>query len=82
MAVTLHPDLPLHLLSHLIVADIAPSKGPLSSEFQAYVGAMKQMEESKISTRKDAQDILAVHEPVCTCLCPSLASFLTLSRTL
>lgn len=64
MAVALHPDLPHDLLAHLMVADIAPSKGALSPEFQGYVEAMKKIEESKVTTRKDAQHILSSYEPV------------------
>ena len=64
MTVALHPDLPHDLLSHLIVADIAPAKGALSPEFQGYVDAMKQIEHSGVTTRKDAQHILSEYEPV------------------
>lgn len=64
MTVALSPDLPPNLLSQLIVADIAPSKGALSPEFQAYVEAMKKIEESQVTTRKDAQQILSAYEPV------------------
>ena len=45
MSVALSPALPPDLLSNLIVADIAPSKGKLSSEFQSYIDAMKKIEE-------------------------------------
>ncbi|KAF7977043.1 hypothetical protein HWV62_4810 [Athelia sp. TMB] len=62
MAVALNPDLPRHTLSNLIVADIAPSKGDLSPEFRSYVEAMKKIEASKVSTRKEAQAILAEYE--------------------
>ena len=65
MAVALNPDLPTNALSNLIVADIAPSKGDLSPEFKAYVEAMKKIEASKVSTRKEAQAILAEYEEVC-----------------
>ncbi|KAL4248699.1 AB hydrolase superfamily protein [Abortiporus biennis] len=47
MAVALSPDMPEDLLSHLIVADIAPSRGTLSPEFQG----------------KEAQHILSEYEP-------------------
>ena len=65
MTVALHPDLPVDLLSHLIVADIAPARGALSTEFQGYIEAMKKIEDSQITTRKDAQHILASYESVC-----------------
>lgn len=64
MTVALSPELPRELLSHLIVADIAPSKGALSSEFQGYVEGMKKIEDSHVTTRQEAQKILAPYEPV------------------
>lgn len=65
MTVALHPDLPVNLLSHLIVADIAPSRGALSSEFQSYIEAMQKIESSQVTNRQDAQRILTEYEPVC-----------------
>ncbi|KAI0090360.1 Alpha/Beta hydrolase protein [Irpex rosettiformis] len=62
MCVALDPDLQQDLLTHLIVADIAPSKGALSPEFQRYVEAMKKIEDSKVSTRQEAQQILTPYE--------------------
>jgi len=62
MTVALSPDTPSDLLSHLIVADIAPAKGALSSEFRGYVDAMKKIEASEVKTRKEAQAILAPYE--------------------
>ncbi|KAI0044287.1 alpha/beta-hydrolase [Auriscalpium vulgare] len=62
MAVALSPSLPQDLLAHLIVADIAPSRGSLSSEFQGYVEAMNKIEASRVSSRKEAQEILAPYE--------------------
>ena len=64
MAVALSRELPDDLLTHLIVADIAPSKGALSSEFQGYIDAMKKIESSGVTTRQEAQHILAPYEPV------------------
>lgn len=66
MAFALDPNLPQNMLSNLIVADIAPSKGDLSPEFKGYVDGMKKIEASKVSTRKEAQDILAEYEKVRT----------------
>ncbi|EPQ54164.1 alpha/beta-hydrolase [Gloeophyllum trabeum ATCC 11539] len=57
-AVALHPSLPSGLLSKLIVADIAPSRARLSSEFQAYLEAMHRIESSQLQNKKEAQDIL------------------------
>ena len=65
MSVALDPHLPENLLSHLIVADIAPSKGPLSSEFQGYLDGMIKIEESNVTTRAEAQTIMKQYEPVC-----------------
>ncbi|KAI0688418.1 alpha/beta-hydrolase [Cytidiella melzeri] len=62
MSVALDSELPHDLLAHLLVADIAPSKGALSPEFQRYVEAMKKIEDSKVSTRKEAQDIMTPYE--------------------
>ncbi|TFK45823.1 alpha/beta-hydrolase [Heliocybe sulcata] len=58
MAVALHPSLPPMLLSHLVVADIAPSRARLSSEFEAYLRAMYRIETSQLQTKKEAQEIL------------------------
>ncbi|PCH42515.1 alpha/beta-hydrolase [Wolfiporia cocos MD-104 SS10] len=62
MAAALSPDLPSGLLRHLIVADIAPSKGPLSPEFNGYVEALRKIEASKVSTRQEAQKLLTPYE--------------------
>lgn len=64
MSVALSPELPKELLAHLIVADIAPSNGALSSEFRGYVEAMKKIEDSHVTTRQEAQKMLAPYEPV------------------
>lgn len=60
MALALSPELPPGLLSRLIVADIAPSKGALSQEFRNYTDAMQRIEQSQVTTRKAANDI--IHE--------------------
>jgi hypothetical protein len=62
MTCALNPDLPQGMLSNLIVADIAPFKGGLSSEFAGYVEGMQKIEASKVSTKKEAQDILTDFE--------------------
>ena len=64
MAVALSPELPADAIENLIVADIAPSNGALSTEFQSYIEAMKKIEQSKVNSRRKAQDILAPYEPV------------------
>lgn len=64
MALALSPNLPPGILSHLIVADIAPSKGALSSEFRNYTDAMHKIEQLEVTTRKEANDIIHEIEPV------------------
>lgn len=64
MAVALSPGLPADAIEDLIVADIAPSSATLSTEFQGYVEAMNKIEQSKVNSRREAQDILAPYEPV------------------
>lgn len=64
MSFALHPDLPHGILSNLIVADITPSKGGIGPEFQGYVKGMQKIEASKLSSRKEAQDILSEYEQV------------------
>ena len=64
MSFALNPDLPHGMLSRLIVADIAPSKGDASPEFQGYVKGMQKIEASKVSSRKEAQNILSEYEQV------------------
>lgn len=64
MTVALDPELPANRLSHLIVADIAPSRGALSSEFQGYVQAMQKIEEAGVKTRQEADRVLKPYEQV------------------
>ncbi|THH17065.1 hypothetical protein EW146_g3676 [Bondarzewia mesenterica] len=62
MSLALSATLPSDLLTHLIIADIAPSRGALSPEFQSYVRAMREIEEKAVSSRKEAQEILTSYE--------------------
>ena len=64
MAVALSAELPADAIEHLIVADITPSNATLSTEFQGYVEAMKKIERSEVSSRREAQDIFASYESV------------------
>jgi len=64
MAAALSPELPTGAIEHLIVADIAPSSAALSTEFQGYIEAMHKIEQAKVNSRREAQDILAPYEPV------------------
>ncbi|EIN03941.1 alpha/beta-hydrolase [Punctularia strigosozonata HHB-11173 SS5] len=71
MAVALSDALPPGLLEHLIIVDIAPSKGSLSPEFQRYIEVMHQIEQAHISTRKEADQMMKSVEPD-----PSVRAFL------
>jgi len=65
MATALSPELPPNTLSNLIVVDIAPSSAAsLSKEFAGYFEGMRKIEEAQITTRQDAQTILAEYEKV------------------
>ena len=64
MTVALDPKLPFDLLSNLIVADIAPSIGALSPEFQGYIQAMKKIEDSEVKSRQEADRLLKPFEQV------------------
>ncbi len=70
-------SIPPDRLSQLIVVDIAPSIGKLSSDFISYVSAMREIEAlppGVIKTRTDADNILKACEPVCALtLAPSLS---------
>jgi len=63
MATALSPELPPNALSNLIVVDIAPSQVPSSSEgFAGYFEGMRKIEDAQVSTRQEAQTILAEYE--------------------
>jgi hypothetical protein len=65
MATALSPELPPDALSNLIVVDIAPSRAlPPSQEFAGYFEGMHKVEEAQVSTRLDAQTILAEYAEV------------------
>lgn len=64
MTLALDPALPPSTLSNLIIADIAPSKGALSSEFLSYIQAMKKINDAQVRSRKSAQEILYEYEKV------------------
>ncbi|RDB25624.1 Abhydrolase domain-containing protein C22H12.03 [Hypsizygus marmoreus] len=66
MSVALHPSLSepanKHLLSKLIVADVAPTRMQLSPEFKGYVEAMQKIEGLNLTSRKEALDVLEPYE--------------------
>ncbi|KZV72628.1 alpha/beta-hydrolase [Peniophora sp. CONT] len=63
MTLALSPDLPKNTLRDLIVADIAPARADLSSEFQGYVKGMVEIEKAELSSRQEAQEVLKPYEP-------------------
>ncbi|KAF8589903.1 alpha/beta hydrolase [Ramaria rubella] len=63
MTLALDPTLPPGLLSNLIIADMAPSRGELSIFFRNYTDAMLKVENAKVTTRKEANDIIQEVEP-------------------
>ncbi|GAA6015187.1 hypothetical protein JCM10207_003635 [Rhodosporidiobolus poonsookiae] len=50
-------------VSKLVVVDIAPGIGKISPEFRAYLDAMKEIDEAKVMSRKEADVILQKTEP-------------------
>ncbi|GAA5962725.1 hypothetical protein JCM3765_006180 [Sporobolomyces pararoseus] len=50
-------------LSKLVVVDIAPGVGKISPEFQAYLNAMKEIDDAQVHSRKEADTILQKTEP-------------------
>jgi len=64
MSVALDPELPPGFLDRLILVDITPGRGELSSEFKGYIEGMKKIEASKVQTRKQAEEILIEYEKV------------------
>jgi hypothetical protein len=64
MAVALSHQLPTNTLSKLIIVDIAPSRGDISSEFLGYIEGMKKIRDANVSSRKEAQAILTHYEKV------------------
>lgn len=63
MALALSPE-QNDLLSKLVVVDIAPARGSLSSDFKSYLDAMRAVERAHVSTRKEALAILEEVETV------------------
>ncbi|MBW0541271.1 hypothetical protein O181_080986 [Austropuccinia psidii MF-1] len=50
------------MISKLIVIDISPAKGPISDNFKTYLEAMKEINSSPVTTRKQADEILSKYE--------------------
>jgi hypothetical protein len=52
-------------ISRLVVLDIAPSRGKISPEFVQYTSAMQEIEDARVTSRKQATEMISKHEPVC-----------------
>lgn len=64
MAMALHPDLPRELLSHVIVEDIAPTRGKFFPEVRYYIEMMQNIVKAKASTIEEIDLLLETLEPV------------------
>ncbi|EUC62787.1 alpha/beta-hydrolase [Rhizoctonia solani AG-3 Rhs1AP] len=62
MSFALNPSLPEGMLSRLVVVDISPAVGPISPEFRRYIDAMKEIDEAKVKTKKEGEEILKKYE--------------------
>lgn len=52
-------------LARLVSVDMAPSKGPVSTDFAKYLDAMREVNEAHVEKRSRAADILKKYEEVC-----------------
>ncbi|PLW27258.1 hypothetical protein PCASD_23963 [Puccinia coronata f. sp. avenae] len=50
------------VIEKLVVVDISPAKGPISSSFLTYIDAFREINSSRVSSRKQADEILAKYE--------------------
>jgi len=50
------------LIEKLVAVDISPAKGPISKSFQDYIDGFKEVNSSAVSSRKQADEILAKYE--------------------
>lgn len=64
MSVALGQNSPKDLISHLIVVDIAPTKGVPSFDFRSHAIAVIQIQNDQVKSREEADKILAEVEPV------------------
>ncbi|KAL1761810.1 Alpha/Beta hydrolase protein [Schizophyllum commune] len=62
MTVALNPDLPDGLLENLVVEDTAPAAGAQLTEFPGYIKGMRAVNAAKVTTRKEATEILSTWE--------------------
>ncbi|KAK4053997.1 hypothetical protein OIO90_003642 [Microbotryomycetes sp. JL221] len=54
---------PHEAIQRLVVVDIAPGSGKISPEFKTYLETMKQINNEKVTSRKQADEILQKVEP-------------------
>ncbi|KAL1708680.1 Alpha/Beta hydrolase protein [Schizophyllum commune] len=59
MTVALSPELPDGILENLIVEDTAPAAGAQLTEFPGYIKGMRAVNAAKVTTRKEATEILS-----------------------
>ncbi|KAH7928116.1 alpha/beta-hydrolase, partial [Leucogyrophana mollusca] len=62
MSLALNPNLPPGFLADLIVSDIAPVRASIAADTVRHIEAMERIEASGVSTRKEADAILAEYE--------------------
>ncbi|CAE7175971.1 unnamed protein product [Rhizoctonia solani] len=62
MSFALNPSLPEGMLSRLVVVDVSPAVGPISPEFRRYIHAMKEIDDAKVKTKKEGEEILKKYE--------------------
>ncbi|KAF8071582.1 Alpha/Beta hydrolase protein [Lyophyllum atratum] len=66
MSVALDPSLSepsnAHILSKLVIVDIAPVRAELSPEFKGYIEGMQEIERKQITSRKEALEVLEAYE--------------------
>ncbi|KAL1683866.1 Alpha/Beta hydrolase protein [Schizophyllum commune] len=62
MTVALDPNLPEGQLKNLIVEDTAPAAGAELTEFPGYIKGMREVNAARVTTRKEATDILSTWE--------------------
>lgn len=63
MAMALDPNLPDHMLSHLISVDMSPAEGPISPEFMEYARCMAEINKMNVKSRSEADKVLQKIEP-------------------
>lgn len=65
MTLALNPSIRPSNLSHLIVVDMAPKSGQMSSLFLKYLEKMKEIDQKHVRDMSEADRMLAEVEQVC-----------------